>query len=109
MSEAKFNQGPWFADGHTVDLAEDSEDNDGLPICICKGPDAEANAARIVLCMNAHDDLLAAAKETNDFLLFISNDYTRRNVELNATPDFQKFKGIGKRIQDAILLAEGGK
>lgn len=48
----KHTSEPWLIDGQCA-AAESDQVNNGFYTAICKGPDGEANARRIVSCVNA--------------------------------------------------------
>jgi hypothetical protein len=61
---------PWYVGLigiHWIVLENDITcDSENMVARIVDGPNSQANAERIVLCVNSHDDLLAACQEILD-------------------------------------------
>ncbi|MDM5132948.1 hypothetical protein OB962_18415 [Aeromonas piscicola] len=68
----KHTSEPWFIDGQCA-AAESDQVNNGFYTAICKGPDGEANARRIVACVNACRGLPTDELELNGLVSAVGN------------------------------------
>lgn len=107
MAEAGQTEGPWVAngnhsgDGWRIETDAPSYPNDGWIIAELHGPDAKANAAHIVRCVNSHDELVEALKEARAAL-------HQHYVDWDGEPeDAVPLQLARSRCDEAIARAQG--
>lgn len=79
----KHTSEPWFIDGQCA-AAESDQVNNGFYTAICKGPDGEANARRIVACVNFCAGISTENLEVNEKLLWLAEQYNALKYQSGA-------------------------